>query len=297
MILIDRVSMSTIRPRRQSKKSTTKHSSHLPICVGIITIPHLKKIKHGSSHVMKTYVDWFINRGVQVVLIPYDTKDHEMYFNMVHGLLIPGGETGFVVENKSFMHSVTRFIELSLQPRVYFPIWGTCFGFEMLLFVIGGFTKLKRYPADGLYPIRITEKGRASRMFHSFSPSYLRFLEKDPSTLQHHDYAISSDDFMKQPFLSQFYRIVATSIDDKGQEYVAAIESPYYPIYGVMWHPERQTNAGAFADFFLSELRKNKRKPVPASFLFSSTSNQAHYLPHHCTQYKQLDHHICYFFK
>ena len=46
---------------------------------------------------MKTYVDWFINRGVQVVLIPYDTKDHEMYFNMVHGLLIPGGETGFVV--------------------------------------------------------------------------------------------------------------------------------------------------------------------------------------------------------
>jgi gamma-glutamyl hydrolase len=281
--------MSTIRRSRQSRKN-----SHLPICVGIITIPHQKKIKHGSSHVMKTYVDWFINRGVQVVLIPYDTTEHEMYFNMVHGLLIPGGETGFIVKNKSFMNSVARFIELSLQPHVYFPIWGTCFGFEMLLFVIGGFSKLKRYPADGLYPITITKKGR---MFRSFSPSYLRFLEKEPSTLQHHDYAISLGDFMKQPYLSQFYNIIATSIDDNGQEYVAAIESPYYPIYGVMWHPERQSNAGAFADFFLSELRKNKRKPVPPSFLFSSTSKQAHYLPHHCTQYKQLDHYICYFFK
>jgi len=271
-----------------------KVKRHSPICVGIITIPHQKKIKHGSSHVMKTYVDWFINRGVQVVLIPYDTTEHEMYFNMVHGLLIPGGETGFIVKNKSFMNSVARFIELSLQPHVYFPIWGTCFGFEMLLFVVGGFSKLKRYPADGLYPITITKKGR---MFRSFSPTYLRFLEKEPSTLQHHDYAISLDDFMKQPHLSQFYNIIATSIDDKGQEYVAAIESPYYPIYGVMWHPERQSNAGAFADFFLSELRKNKRKPVPPSFLFSSTSKQAHYLPHHCTQYKQLDHYICYFFK
>jgi gamma-glutamyl hydrolase len=281
--------MSTIR--------RTKKVKQRPICVGIITIPHQKKVKHGSSHVMKTYVDWFIQRGIQVVLIPYDTTEHEMYFNMVHGLLIPGGETGFIVNNPSFMNSVTRFIELSLQPRVYFPIWGTCFGFETLLFVIGGFTKLKRYPADGLYPITLTEKGRASRMFRSFSPRYLRFLEKEPSTLQHHDYAISLDDFMKKPYLSQFYNILATSMDSKGQEYVAAIESPYYPIYGVMWHPERQSNAGAFADFFLSELRKNKRKPVPSSFLFSSTSKLAHYLPHYCTQYKQLGHYICYFFK
>lgn len=288
--------MSTIRQSRKVKKHS---SDHVSISVGIITIPHLKKVKHGSSHVMKTYVDWFINRDIQVVLIPYDTTEHEMYFNMVHGLLIPGGETGFVVNHPLLMKSITRFIELSLQPHVYFPIWGTCFGFESLLFVIGGFTKLKRYPADGLYPITITTEGRTSRMFHSFSPRYLQFLEKEPSTLQHHDYAISSDDFIKNPYLSQFYHILATSMDDKGQEYVTAMESPYFPIYGVMWHPERQSNAGAFADFFISELRKNKkkRKPIPPAFLFSSTSKQAHYIPHHCTQYKHLDNYICYFFK
>jgi gamma-glutamyl hydrolase len=287
--------MSTIR---RTKKATNKVKQR-PICVGIITIPHLKKVKHGSSHVMKTYVDWFISRDIQVVLIPYDTTEHELYFNMVHGLLIPGGETGFVVKNKTFMNSIIRFIELSLQPHVYFPIWGTCFGFEMLLFVIGGFTKLKRYSADGLYPITITEKGRTSRMFRSFSPSYLHFLENKPSTLQHHDYAISSDDFMNNIHLSRFYTILATSIDNKGQEYVAAIECPYFPIYGVMWHPERQSNAGAFANFFLSELRKNKRKkyPIPSSFLFSPTSEQSHYIPHHCSQYKHLEHYICYFFK
>ena len=288
--------MSTIRRSITVKRHSSKH---IPIYIGIITIPHLKKVKYGSSHVMKTYVDWFVNRGIHVVLIPYDTTEHEFYFNMVHGLLIPGGETGFIVKNKVFMNSVARFIELSLQPRVYFPIWGMCFGFEMLLFVIGGFTKLKRYPADGLYPIKITEKGKKSRMFRSFLPSYLRFLEKEPSTLQHHDYAISSADFMKQPYLSQFYNILATSIDNKGHEYVAAIESPYFPIYGVMWHPERQSNTEAFVDFFLSELRKNKRKrnSVPPSFLFSSTSKQDHHIPHHCTQYKYLDNYTCYFFK
>lgn len=275
-----------------STKRSTKKSVHKPsICVGILTIPHSKKIKYGSSHVMKAYVDWFTDRGVHVLLIPYNTTQHEEYMTMIHGLLIPGGEIGHVLKNKAFIHSVTRFIELSLQPDLYFPIWGTCLGFEMLLAIIGGTTRFKKYEADGLYPIQLTPDGKDSRLFHSFSPQYLHFLEHKKSTLQHHDYGMSVADFMDNLHLTRFYHILATSIDEKGKEYIAAIEGKYYPIYGVSWHPERQSHSSAFGTFFLSELRKNKR---PLSPSFTSLANHA---LHRCSQYTDLDQHMCYFFK
>lgn len=297
--------MSTIR--RPTRKASLKKS----LCVGILTIPHSKKIKYGTSHVMKAYVDWFMDRGVHVLLIPYDTTEHEKYMSMVHGLLIPGGETGFLLKNKAFLHSIKRFVELSLQPGVYFPIWGTCLGFEMLLTVIGDVMTFKRYVADDLYPIQLTPDGKDSRLFHSFSPQYLHFLEHAKSTLQHHNYGISVKDFMNNPHLTRFYRILATSIDQDGKEYIAAMEGKYYPIYGVSWHPERQSHSGAFRSFFLSELRKNKR-PLSATCASLSldplSEGQSmdiqskglkidNHSLHRCSQYTHLDKHMCYFFK
>jgi gamma-glutamyl hydrolase len=242
---------------------------------------------------MKAYVDWFVKKGVQVLLIPYDTTEHEKYMSMVHGLLLPGGETGYLLKNRAFLHSITRFVELSLQPGIYFPIWGTCLGFEMLLTVIGGVTTFKKYVANGLYPIQLTPDGKDSRLFHSFSPRSLHFLEHAKSTLQHHDYGMSVTDFMNNPHLTRFYRILATSIDQTGKEYIAAIEGKYYPIYGVSWHPERQSHSGSFCSFFLSELRKNKRTLSATCASLSPTNHSLH----RCSHYTHLDQHLCYFFK
>ena len=82
------------------RHKTNKRNQSL--CVGIITIPHMKKTKYGQSHIMKPYVDWFEERGVRVIPIPYDTTEHETFFNMVNGLFIPGGETSFIMKNKNF---------------------------------------------------------------------------------------------------------------------------------------------------------------------------------------------------
>ena len=60
--------------------------------IGIITIPHSLKIKYGSSHIMKSYVDWFERRGIHVIPIPYDTKHHhrikiQQYLNCNLGII------------------------------------------------------------------------------------------------------------------------------------------------------------------------------------------------------------------
>jgi gamma-glutamyl hydrolase len=260
------------------------------LCVGILTIPHLKKTKYGTSHIMKPYVDWFEERGVRVIPIPYDTTQHEMFFNMVNGLFIPGGETTFIVKNKTFMATIQKFVELSLAKDEYFPIWGTCFGFQLLLFLIGGFTKLKSYQAHGFYPLHITPSGYTSRMFRSFPNSYLHYLENHKSCNNNHEYGISPNDFMANDHLRRFFNILATSVSDNGKEYVAAMEAKYYPIYGVQWHPERQRTTGYFVDFFISELKKNKHKCICHPYLRSIMR------AHKCIQYPEHKNQLCYFF-
>jgi gamma-glutamyl hydrolase len=260
-------------------------------CIGIITMPHRMKTKYGQTHIMKTYIDWFEERGVRVIAIPYDTTEYELYFNSINGLLIPGGETKYVFKNKTFVKTCSNFIQLSIQQKCYFPIWGTCFGFQLITHIIGKFNSFKKSPAQGHYPLHITPYGYKSRMLSHFSKSYLEYLEKKDSTLHNKDYGITPSDFTENKLLNSFFNIIGISTDDKGQEFVSAIEGKHYPIYGVQWHPERQESGGPFADFLISELKRNSNscKILPRSIRSTLT-------PKKCIQYPELTKYKCYFF-
>lgn len=274
--------------KTKPKKEAIRHSirSQRLYSVGIISIPH----KPRYSHIMKSYVDWFENRGIRVVPIPYDSHDIEELFHTVNGLVIPGGDMPYIMDNPQFISNITKIFELSLEKKEYFPIWGTCFGFEMLLFLVGGFTTLKGYDAHGFYPMKITDEGHSSRMMRSFSKEYKVYLEKKKSTMQNHAYGISVEDFMSNLHLRRFYTILATSVDNSGKEYICAIEAKSYPIYGVQFHPERQKTAGAFADFFISELKKNKHRSTKIPSMSSYLS------VHKCMEYRETKKLPCYLF-
>lgn len=278
--------MSTaIRIHRQTLKKSRTCS------VGILITPHQAKTKHGTSHIMKAYVDWFEDRGVHVIPIPYDTEDCETIFSMINGLLIPGGETTYLLRHRTYIRTVRRFVELTLHSRTYFPIWGTCFGMEALLSVIGGFTSFSSSVSHGLSPLHITT--RNARMFRRFSKKGLHRLEATAATLQNHEYGLLVDEFKNNHHLTGFYHIVATAVDEAGKEYVAAIEAIHKPIYGVMWHPERQSGASdGFAEFFVRELRKNKNA---GEVYFPSVRTLLTERP--CTHYPELKGEGCYFFR
>ena len=227
-------------------------------CIGIITIPFPEKVKHGTSYVRHSYVKWFEEKGVRVIPIPYDTKQPELYFHMVNGLVIPGGNMMYVVKQRAFMKTITALFMLSIQSNDYFPIWTTCLGFEMIMFLVGGFRSLKRYDAHGMFPLQLTKEGRASRMMRTFPSRYLQSLEHECSTLQNHEYGISPTDFVANPHLRRFYHILATSIDETGKEFVSAIEAKHFPIYGIQFHPEGHKEDKHFIRFVISELKKNR---------------------------------------
>ena len=236
------------------RRKTSK--MHHSLCVGIMTIPHENK-KTNVAYIMKKDVDWFEQRGVRVVPIPYDTPNIDIYLSLINGLYIPGGDMPFIMKHTAFIKTVTKFVEFSLQQDEYFPIWGTCFGFELLLFITGKFTHLSKYEASGLYPITIINQ---SRMLHKFSKRSLQSLEQSNSTVHNHYFGISPEEFLKNPQLRRFYTIISTCIDNHGKTFISAIEGKKHPIYGVQFHPEFQKTSSAFADFFIGELSKNKNK-------------------------------------
>ena len=260
------------------------------ICIGILTIPHGKTI-HGPSHIMKSFIDWIESCGASILVIPFDTPLHQinLYFQRINGLFIPGGDTVYIVKDTAFMNTITRFFELSIQQNEYFPIWGTCFGFQLLILLFGKNAKLSDHRCYQMAPIMITEEGRQSRLFSSLSPRFLHSLEHKKSTTHLHDLGISPSAFIKNEHLRRFYNILATSVDEKGKEYVAAIEAKHFPIYGVTWHPERGKK-NEFITFFLSECCKNKHKTIVMPHV------NTYAILHKCIQYNAHKKEGCYFF-
>jgi len=114
------------------------------VCVGIITIPHRK-------HYMKDIITFFKNNNIDIIIIPYSTKDYT-YVNKINGFIIPGthnGDTNYLLTH-SFIKAVTSYIVLCLQKNI--PILGICFGFQVLLSIVGNIT-LTKHPSKRIHPI------------------------------------------------------------------------------------------------------------------------------------------------
>jgi gamma-glutamyl hydrolase len=271
------------------------YNDNKKVKIGIITMPHEAKIKEGNSHIMKSYVDWLQQFNIEVIVIPYNTSDHEYYFRHIHGLLFQGGETEYVLQNKTYMSCCKIFFDLAINANnngEYFPIWGVCFGFEVLLSLVGNINKFSEYYDHGYKPLIITKKN--SRLFSWFNKSYLYYLENADSTLQNHEFGISPSEFRGNKNLVKFYNICSSCIDEYGKEYVSSIEAKKYPFYGIIWHPERQKTSYFFSEFLYSELCKNNKSMVHNSTIKIINGNtDKHY---NCKQYAELKHMRCYFF-
>lgn len=272
---------------RMSSRFPTRKTNRSECCIGILTIPH-KKTKH-TSHIMKSYVDWFERRGIHVLPIPFDTPHPDLYFHSVQGLFLPGTDRGYDIKSLPFMNCLKRFIELSLHD--YFPIWGTCFGMEALIEAIGGTHTWKSYPSEGSTTIRMTREAEKSRLIHSFSSRLIHELENRKCVVQNHDYGISVEDLKSNPTLRKFFRVTATALDETGKEYVAAIEAKRYPIYAFQFHPEEgNTTSAPFLDFLHTELKRSHHRciAIPPVHRVGKLGK--------CVHYEGKKAELCYFF-
>ena len=163
----------------------------------------------------------------------------------------------------------------------YWPIWGTCLGFELLAFLaINETHSLTRCSSmQQPLPLDVTSKFSQSKVGRDIPSDVFTTLTTKESTINFHNWCLSPTNFSYFE-MDKFWDVLATNKDYNGFEFISLLEAKKYPIWGSQFHPEKHAyewtlhypkiphdissiHAGAyFAEFFVEETRKNGHKFV-----------------------------------
>jgi len=235
-----------------------------------------------SSYVAASYVKYWESAGARVVPIRIN-QPREYYsqlFNHLNGLVFPGGSAK--LDNRSGYGRAARVLwDLAANNQHdFFPIWGTCLGFELLTYLELSERRLANCSSQNqALPLEFTPEGCSSRMFANAGEPLLRVFAQQNVTINFHKYCVSPETY-NTTSLSRDYLLIATNRDWEGQQFVSAFEHRSRPVYGVQFHPEKnifewgeKSSISAIphwpeaiqasqylANFFISEVRKSRHR-------------------------------------
>ncbi|MGH0164874.1 UNVERIFIED_CONTAM: hypothetical protein FKN15_071342 [Acipenser sinensis] len=162
------------------------------------------------------------------VLINRTEDEYEKLFYSINGLLLPGGEVD--IERSQFARVAKIFYDLAIKANDesdYFPIWGTCLGFEQLTVLTSGKNILTVTKTEGVaLPLIFTQAAKESRLFKTFPKDLLQALSTENITANYHDWSLSLQNYTNNNKLQSFYKILSTNTDGH-TEFISTMEGKW----------------------------------------------------------------------
>lgn len=231
----------------------------------------------GASYIAASYVKTLESAGARVTPIQVNLPKEEYVkiFSYINGILLPGGGVDLI--SSGYAKAAKIFYDLALKANDngdYFPIWGTCLGFEQLTYLTSGELLLTLTKTENLsLPLNFSQDALKSKLFRNIPKELYNSLSRSPITANYHDWSLSFQNFTTNDKLKEFYNVLSTNSDGK-VEFISTLEAYDYPIFGVQWHPEKNpfewkstSNishiteavhvAFYMAEFFVNEARKS----------------------------------------
>lgn len=196
----------------------------------------------GKTYIPSSYVKFLESAGCRVMPVRLNLllSEYEEIFKSINGILFPGGAVN--LETSNYAKTAKIFYDLAIKAYDsgdYFPIWGTCLGFQLLTVLTAGQNLLSKTNSENItLPLNLTEAAQSSRMFQGFPPEILKALSEEDLTGNFHHYGLLTQTFQHCGKLKDFFTVLSTNKDRDGVDFVSTIEGTKYPIYGVQWHPE-----------------------------------------------------------
>jgi len=239
-----------------------------------------KRARHGPSYFAASYVKYLESAGARVVPIKINQTEeyYDYLFKRINGVLLPGG--GQDLLHSGYANAARYFFNASKKSGDYFPIWGTCLGFEQLLVLAVEENILDDCSGTSnvALPLVFYDGVERSRLFSNAPKDVIEALEQQDITANYHKKCLWVKTFFNNSAIKDFYNILATNVDSFEKWFISAIEAKRYPFYGLQFHPEKNPFewkpsltgiiheeaavkiAQYFANFFVSESRKNHHK-------------------------------------
>ena len=208
--------------------------------VGVLTGPHYKNRQStvpSGNYIAASYIKWLAVSGARAIPIPYDASDAlvDDIFPQINGLFLPGG-------GALLPPSAQRLWELANESNArgrFFPVWGTCLGFEFLLMLAANDTSvLGTINVENMtLPLELTN--RPSQLYTN---EWQTIVPNENLTMNNHRFGIAPDDFAANPQLVSVFNVTSISKSPRGEPFVSTIEPrdpDRYPYYGVQYHPEK----------------------------------------------------------
>jgi len=194
--------------------------------------------------------------------LPYRIGKERAYYEsmmgQINGILLPGGAV-FIDEADRQTHpdltsdcvrSAEHIYQLAIERNQrarrqddaggYFPVWGTCLGFQLLLVHAAEEPKIRTdcQPMRQAMPIKLTEDYMKSKLFENLGDSAAREMENHPFACHQHRYCITKEN-LETCGLAKDWHPLATQKDSAGLEFITIVEHRRFPIFGCQFHPER----------------------------------------------------------
>uniref|UniRef100_A0A182Q613 folate gamma-glutamyl hydrolase n=1 Tax=Anopheles farauti TaxID=69004 RepID=A0A182Q613_9DIPT len=232
-----------------------------------------------DSYIAASYVKFVEGAGARVVPI-WINQPADYYENIMtnlNGVLLPGGATWFNQSN-GYADAGRHIYDIAVRYNEngdYFPVWGTCLGFELLTYLAANGTEHRAHCSSSsqALPLSFKDDFRKSRLFAGAPNDVIDILNNEPVTANFHQFCVTEANLTVLG-LDEDWRVMSVDRDWNGMEFISTIEHKTYPFYGIQFHPEKNIYewiqnknishtgnairaAHYFADFFLQEARKS----------------------------------------
>jgi len=266
--------------------TNSQENYHGPI-FGIISIPSdLAQYPADQwSYFPTSYAKFIESGGAQVIPIQYDLPRENLtaLLNSVNGVLFPGGGSNFTDAEgnltpiaETLKYVVEYVIQQNTEFDNYYPLWGTCLGFEVIAMIIAeNFSILSKCEkCIDVSKNNFLNTNYTSKLFAGLPEDLQEKLSYANLSHFSEEYKLDVTAFENSPPLMELLTPIAYTYDAAGVKYISAYESPKIPIYATQFHQEgstygwggKTTNHGMDAvrlqqylsNFLVSEALKNK---------------------------------------
>ncbi|XP_020622508.1 gamma-glutamyl hydrolase-like [Orbicella faveolata] len=241
----------------------------------------------GNQLVAATYVKFIESAGGRMVpiFINLTAQQVEKLFGSINGAIFPGGHR--LLHHTNYTRVGKQILELARKAydnNDVFPIWGECLGLELVSMLVAG-RDLQVGQLDSGFFTNVDAKNisltlnlltdyKTTSLWKSAPSHVVNFLQNKRVAYNNHLKAITPQTYHKNKLLKNFFRIVSTSKDRKGIEFISTMEGRRYPVYLFHWHPAKSQfewrrdldinhsfravlTGQYFANFFVREAQKS----------------------------------------
>ena len=196
----------------------------------VAVLAEATKAFEGYSYIAASYIKYLESAGARVVPIPesFTQEEVENVYKYVNGVFFPGGGTKWFESSyyKNAVKAIQTSIEAGTTGQDYFPVWGTCLGYETLNVITANSAEvLSHFAAEGVsLTLNYTHDAKDSRLFRNCPTNIYKGMATEDVTYNHHAYGVSPHTHITNKKINGFFKILSTSKDTNGKDFVSSIE-------------------------------------------------------------------------